>query len=41
MSSLSSGYMYCCKVEDLKRTVDYVPDLTDEDGNWPALMKDQ
>lgn len=38
MDNLESGYMYCCTVEDLKSTVDYVPDLAKTTGSWPKLM---
>ncbi|XP_059098835.1 uncharacterized protein LOC131892971 [Tigriopus californicus] len=38
MDNLESGYMYCCTVEDLKTTVDYVPDLSKATGSWPNLM---
>ena len=39
ITSLDSGYMICCRVEDLKTTVDYVPDLAAENGNvWPDLI---
>eukprot|EP00095_Tigriopus_kingsejongensis_P006847 maker-scaffold176_size284796-snap-gene-0.14 protein:Tk06847 transcript:maker-scaffold176_size284796-snap-gene-0.14-mRNA-1 annotation:"duplex-specific nuclease" len=38
MDNLDSGYMYCCKVKDLRDTVDYVPDLSQGTGAWPALL---
>ena len=37
-SKVDSGFMYCCTVEDLKNTISYLPDLSDENGNWPALL---
>ncbi len=40
MEDLTKGYMYCCDVEKLRETVEYVPDLSDENGNWPSLMTD-
>jgi hypothetical protein len=30
--------MYCCEVEALRNTIKYVPDLSDENGNWPTLL---
>ena len=36
---ISSGFMYCCTVEELrKNNISYLPDLADENGNWPALL---
>ena len=35
---ISSGFMYCCAVEELRNTIRYLPDLADENGNWPALL---
>ena len=37
-SKVDSGFMYCCTVEDLKNTISNLPDLSDENGNWPALL---
>ena len=34
----SSGFMYCCAVEELRNSIGYLPDLSDENGNWPALL---
>ena len=40
--TLESGFMYCCRVEDLRENVAYVPDLRDKiTGLWPNLMSDQ
>ena len=38
---LDKGYMYCCDVQDFREYVEYLPDLSDANGNWPELLADR
>ena len=33
--------MYCCSVKDLRDSISFLPDLSDDfDGSWPAVFGD-
>ena len=38
LNDFDAGFMYCCRVEDLRKEVEYVPDLRNENGQWPDLL---
>ncbi len=40
VTSQNSGYMYCCDVQELKKTISFLPDLC-SGAKCPGLMSDQ